>query len=401
MKQLSDSINRLTEYCQSQRWVGYDPYDGLNSKFFQSLPFFNKNKLFRMAFLQLHKRSCINLRPLFQVPKGRNPKGIGLFLLSYLRLYQMTRDENYLPPIHQFIRWLKEDISSDCSGAAWGYHFPWQSRAFFLPPYTPTVVNTSYIGRAFLQVFRTLGNKDFLQTARSACTFILKDLNRKEDLQSLCFSYSPRDRYFVHNATALASSLLALTYRETQEKTLLQHAQKSISCVASHQREDGSWPYGEDPVAQKTGTDHFHTGFILESLKIYRDATGDTRYQKNLQKGLEFYQKNFFLSEGQTKYFPKKTYPLDIHCASQAVLTLVKLQDSGADTILCDKVVRWMICRLQDKKGFFYYQKTPLYTNKIPYMRWGQAWALLALVNYLYRNEHPTENHSGSSRGCL
>ncbi len=34
---------------------------------------------------------------------------------------------------------------------------------------------------------------------------------------------------------------------------------------------------------------------------------------------------------------------------------------------------------MQDPSGFFYYRKYPWFTNKIPFIRWGQAWMLLAL----------------------
>jgi len=262
------AFNRLLDYCRSRDWEGCDPFDGLNSRVFQSLPLVKRSRLFRLGFLQLNKRSLINLRPLLLVKKGKNPKGIGLFLTATLRLYQETREQEYLQWCDFFLSWLKQNRSSGYSGYGWGYNFDWQSRAFYLPRGTPTVVNTSFIGRAFIEAYRILKREECLMIARSACDFILKDLNRWEDEESLCFSYSPLDRYFVHNATALASSLLAVTYGVTAEKELAQAAKKSVHFVVGHQRTDGSWAYGEDAVAQKTGVDSFHTGFILESLKL-------------------------------------------------------------------------------------------------------------------------------------
>jgi len=35
---------------------------------------------------------------------------------------------------------------------------------------------------------------------------------------------------------------------------------------------------------------------------------------------------------------------------------------------------------MQDIEGFFYYQKWKWYTNKIPYIRWSQAWMFYALA---------------------
>lgn len=38
---------------------------------------------------------------------------------------------------------------------------------------------------------------------------------------------------------------------------------------------------------------------------------------------------------------------------------------------------------MQGSKGNFYYQKWPLVTNKLNYMRWNQGWMLLALTTLL------------------
>jgi len=35
---------------------------------------------------------------------------------------------------------------------------------------------------------------------------------------------------------------------------------------------------------------------------------------------------------------------------------------------------------MQDNSGYFYYQKHKYFTNKISYIRWGQAWMMLALA---------------------
>jgi hypothetical protein len=39
------------------------------------------------------------------------------------------------------------------------------------------------------------------------------------------------------------------------------------------------------------------------------------------------------------------------------------------------------------KAGYFYYQIQPYYKNKIPYMRWSQAWMLLALATLLEQKD--------------
>lgn len=385
-KNIKHVIARLQQYIEQEDYKGWDPYDALNGKIIRWLTL--GIKPLRIAAIQLMRKNPLNKRPIFGIRKGINPKGMGLIVYGYLNMYERTGDSQYSEKAKEVLKWLIDNHSQFYSGYCWGYNFDWQSRAFFLPKYTPTVVNTSFIGRAFIKAYSLLDEKKYMDIARSSCDFILKDLNRLEVDGSLCFSYSPLDHYFVHNATALASSLLALIYAQTKESALLEIACKSLQYVANHQQENGAWYYGEDEIAKKTGIDNFHTGFVLESFKIYADATCDHRFDDVIKKGLSFWQKNFFLPDGAPKYFCNRVYPLDIHSACQAIITLIQLKEYGTDLELCDKIVKWMIDNMWDeKKGYFYYQKGRFITNKIPYLRWSQAWAFYALSVYLSHSE--------------
>ena len=45
--------------------------------------------------------------------------------------------------------------------------------------------------------------------------------------------------------------------------------------------------------------------------------------------------------------------------------------------------INMAIENMQDKSGYFYYRKYPLFTNKIPFIRWAQGWMMLALSEVL------------------
>jgi hypothetical protein len=87
--------NQVLTKAQENCFYGQDPFDGLNSHFFKPAPKLRKG-LFGLAWIQFHKRSIFNLRPLLAVPAGRNPKGIGLFILGLLEDYKRTQDEKKL-----------------------------------------------------------------------------------------------------------------------------------------------------------------------------------------------------------------------------------------------------------------------------------------------------------------
>jgi len=56
------------------------------------------------------------------------------------------------------------------------------------------------------------------------------------------------------------------------------------------------------------------------------------------------------------------------------------LKDYGPDYIgFAKTIARWTIENMQDKTGYFYYRKYPMFTNKIPFMRWAQGWMMVAL----------------------
>ncbi len=90
-KSITKSFSSLKEYIEAEDFRGWDPYDGLNSKLFQSLPVRNI-RLARLAWIQLFKLNPINLRKFFLIDKDYNAKGLGLFLNGYCQLYHLHKN---------------------------------------------------------------------------------------------------------------------------------------------------------------------------------------------------------------------------------------------------------------------------------------------------------------------
>jgi len=375
-------IERLLGYCKSENWEGYDPFDGLNSCMFQSLPILKNSNIARIIFLQLNKKSPVNFRRVLGVPRGRNPKGLGLFLWSYAKLFRLTGNSEYLEKIDSFLDLIEKLKSGGYSGNCWGYNFDWQSRAFFLPKFTPTIVNSSFIGHALLDTYQLTSKERALEMALPISRFILRDLNRDEDSWRICFSYSPLDNVFVHNANLLGSSLLIRLYKFIQEEELKEVALASLAYSMDRQREDGSWYYAETDYQR--WIDSFHTGFNLQSVLYFMEEGFGLEYGAAFNKAVKFYADSFFLKNGAPKYYNDRTYPLDIHSAAQALVFFSRRK--GYED-LKQKILHWTLDNMQDRRGFFYYQKNRFYTNKIPYMRWSQAWALHALTSLMMSDE--------------
>lgn len=389
-----DSFRLLKNYCEREQFKGWDPYDGLNSRLFQSLPLLKKSALCRLVMIQGFKRCPFNLRRLAMVPKEYNAKGIGLFLSGYCNLYravekhpewsmQLGSQQEIMKRIVELADLLISLQSKGYSGACWGYNFDWQARRLFLfPKYTPTVVATNFCATALMEAYEITGEKRYLEIALSAANFVVKDLHRSNYKDGFLFSYSPLPgNDTVFNASLLGSRLLSYCYKYTKKEEYRQLAEQSIKACCAGQQENGAWVYGMLPV--QSWVDSFHTGYNLDALIAYQEQTGDYQYSRYIEKGFTYYINHFFEADGMPKYYDNRTYPIDIHCPGQLLVTLARLHKTEEYRELADKVIGWTIRHMQDKKGYFYYQLKQGVSSKIPYMRWSNAFMFNALSHYL------------------
>jgi len=381
MNDFESLFYRLVSFVEDQSYKGWDPYDGLNSPVIQKT-FLGKSRLIRLVWIQLFKKSPINLRPLVGIKKDYNSKGLGLFLSGYCNLYHIEHKENYLNKIKFLSEKLLELSSEGWSGGCWGYNFDWQARAFFQPKYTPTVVASTFIGYALMDAYEILKDKRYLDAAISVGDFILNDLNRTYDANgNFAFSYSPLDKTQVFNASLLGSRMLSRIYSYTKNEKLLEEAKKSVQFCVDNQKEDGSWAYGTLPYHQ--WVDNFHTGYNLECISEYQKYSGDYSYEDNIKKGLDYYLNTFFTVDGKSKYYNNSLYPIDIHAPAQLVVTLYRLNVLKENRKLMESVLKWTITNMQNKKGYYYYQLNQRFNSTIPYIRWAQAWMFFSLSFYL------------------
>jgi len=376
--QLERNIQDLRGYIEHADFSGYDPYDALNSPVIRALSL--GLKYGRIGWTQLLRRMPINLRPLLLIRKGHNPKGIGVCLWGYAKLHARNPDQRYEERIAYLMGILDSLRSEGYSGNCWGYNFDWQSRVFYVPRWTPTIVNTAFIGHALLDTYHSTGNQQALDLVVPISDFMLNDLNRTVEGDTFCFSYTPIDKLAIHNANMMGASLLIRLSELTGDSKTREAALASLAYSMRHQHEDGSWFYAEAATTQYI--DSFHTGFNLQALRYFLKAGESQEYKAAYERGVQFYSEHLFLEDGTPKYYHDRTYPIDIHSAAQAVVFF-----SGEGKIyrdLTDLVLGWMIDNLYDQRGYFYFRKGRYLTNRISYMRWSQAWAFHALTEYEY-----------------
>lgn len=384
------SFLKLKTYCESENYKGWDPYDGLNSKIFNLLPLKNSD-LARFFWIQFFKRNPINFRKLLMVPKEFNPKGIALLLLGYCDLYDLivSGDKRFgtryevLDKIKLLAIILESLKIERYTGSCWGYNFDWQARQlFFFPRGTPTVVATAFCAESLLRAYSITGDESLKQSALSSANFVINDLNRTPHNSGFLLSYSPiKGNDTVYNASLLGAKLLSSIYKYSKNDVHRETAQTIIRTVCEDQNEDGSWVYGLLPI--QNWKDSFHTGYNLSSIIKYQEVTNDHTYAGNLDLGLNYYINNFFKLDGCPKYYNDKTYPIDIHSPAQLILTLSACKKFTKYSDLAERVMRWTIDNMQHKNGFFYYQIKRIFSSKISYMRWSNAFMFRSMSCYL------------------
>ena len=390
---IEDSLSRILAYCRKEDFKGYSLYDSHTGK----IPFEKFGKTISFLSNQVLKRAPINFRPLIGVPKAYNPKGMGLFLHSYSLLRQANVEilpEGDLKELSDyFFNYLLDYHSNGYSGICWGYHYDWpRSDGSMFRAFTPSVVVTAFICRAMMEYIKAepAANEKVKQTIRSAVEFVLNDVYCTEHKEGLCFSYTPAQRDTVFNANLLAAEILAYDDYLQQSERHSNKIQQVLDFTLSHQNYDGSWYYSLHPKTGKPKDQiDFHQGYMVETIhRICNIAECWTpELRKSVEKGLKFYIDRQFDSEGASLWRYPKKWPIDIHNQSQGIITFSLLKKYSDEYLaFAEKIAEWTIRNMQAKDGRFYYQKWPIITSKVPYMRWNQAWMMVALSTLIANN---------------
>ena len=374
------ATEKLLAYCRANQWAGYDPYDALNSRLFAAVPMLD-SRIPRLVLTQALKRLPVNVRPLLAIPKTQNPKGLALFLSAFIKLRRLgVEDQRELQELIAFmIERLSALRSAGVGYSCWGYSFPWQTRTIVVPSGTPNLVCTTFVANALFDAYDYGRDSQCLGMALSAAEYILNELYWSEgNAASFCYPL-PSVRSEVHNANFLGAALLARAYSHNGDKKFLIPALEVARYSAAKQQTDGSWYYGE--AASQRWIDNFHTGYNLCALRDLSIYGATPEFDAAIRRGFEFYRRHFFCSDGSVRYFHDRTFPIDIHSVAQSIITLLTFKDVDPGNLpLALTVTQWALSHMWDDRGFFYYRILRSHTNRISYMRWSQAWMLLAMV---------------------
>ena len=382
LARIDNVLDEALTWSRGQNYRGYNKHDGLNSPILASLC--GWHKWTRILAIQTVMRCPINLRPLLAVPKTLNPKGVALFAQAYLDRYRRTGQGADLESARALLDLLKENRSrGEWQGSAWGYHYPWQDPGFHAPAGTPNAVVTAFVCEAFLDAHELTSDRQYLEITREAIGFLLHELPVLKDTESeLCLAYMPFPiNMRVMDVSILIGAVLARYGKCAGVDEYRGNARRLINYVVNRQTEYGAWFYTDPPGDSHITHDNYHTGFILDALWRYMQATGEREWETAYFKGLDFYARNHFTPMGAPKWMHDCEYPYDIHGAAQGILTFSRHGREYPG--LADRILAWTIDNMYAGGGRFNYQIHRWYRKNYTLLRWCNAWMCRALASYL------------------
>jgi hypothetical protein len=386
------SLMKLAEWIRKNGFTGYDPYDikGKNA-IIKLTKLGNRNlagAVLREIIFEFFYTFPIISRRLSGVKKTVNAKAMGLLASSYQDLYSLLKEDIYLERSTECFTWLKNNAVNVNAGTGWGYPFDWQSKEL-IPAGTPNGIVTTVVGDAFWNHFRLSGEKESLEYCIRICEFLSTLPVDEINTNQICFSYTPLFINHVHNLNLFVAEFLLKTGMETGREDWISMSNRAINYTLANQSADGSFDYNGPPETPQNHFDNYHTGFVLRMLYSIWKLTKREDVFTALNKCYSHYVKNFFENETIPKLMPDKKYRIDIHSCAESINCLCALSPTFPEGLkLAESVLNWTIANLQDKSGYFYYGilKSRLtgipFKSKIPYIRWGEAWMMRALVSH-------------------
>jgi hypothetical protein len=377
-----DTLRRLEAWTSSRNWVGSDPYDGLNAR--RLVGAARRSLVGRRAITQIVKRSPVDLRRPLGIAPTASAAAMAHFASSYALGGFLTAELE----ASKLERTLDALLAERCHGPAglsFGYPFDVQTGVFFYPRGAPNTIASAFAGGAFLDAHSRTGEKRWLRHAEEVGVFFVEEVPQTRTDAGAYFGYLVGDRTPIHNANMLVCALLARLGEALGCADLTQRAAEGARYTLAHQRDDGSWPYGEG-----TGlgwVDGFHTGYVLESLLRCADAGIDIE-SGALDRGLGFYREALFCDDGTPKYKPDSVHPVDIQCVAQGIQTFaLAAARAPAFEAAAHLVLGFARRKMLRRDGAFVFQRRRLWVNRAPHMRWAEAPMQHALAHLLALRE--------------
>lgn len=403
--QTKQSLDAFIRWLDKNGYDSFDPYDlwGTRYGLWARKVYYDNKWLGTPLVAPIVATDIVlpSVRKAF-LAKRRYATADAQLVLGFVNLFETTSHPAYLKRAESLTSEFLEYAVTGYRGLCWGYPFDWQNNKAMWPKNTPYITCTPYCYEAFIRLYETTGNNDYLTHARSVSRFIYQNLNEtpfSED--AAAGSYSPLDNSMVVNASAYRAYTLIDAGKRFQEEEQFQAGLRNLRFVQQSQNENGSWLYGLDTPADRF-VDHFHTCFNLKNLIKLNKRLLDESVKRSIRKGYDWYLANLFHQNGRPKSFAKvprlQIAKLEMYNYAEAITLGCLARDLIPGSFEKAKnLANDLIENFQLSDGHFA-TRTLAFGRKhtFPFIRWPQAQIFLALTNLSKTLSSNTERDSAT-----
>ena len=342
----------------------------------------------------------INLRKFWKIKKGTSNKSLALFAQAYLNYYLVLKNQKFLDEAIKVLDMLEKNSIKTDEGVGWAsYYFVFLRKGHLLSPEQIDIIATTEALKAYSTAYAVTKNEKYGYMAENIVREILSEFvgNYKEWTY---IRYFPDEKEkIVFNVPGLTLSAMYEYIKNINEKKdLLDLGVKLMDFLVHNQNEEGAWPYSYFVRESRYHYQiDYHQGFIIDGLVNFNFLINDEKYHEAILRGINYYKTKQFNEGGYSYYRNPKKYPIDIHNQAQGIITFSELYEKFRKKEYLDfanKVYGWTVENMWDNRGYFYTHKWPIVINKIPYIRWSQAWMMVALAKLMMaRREYDETNN--------
>jgi hypothetical protein len=343
-------------------------------------------------------------RRLFWKPQ-RFPIADAHYAMGFAFLAQAQKQESHLERAVHFLEVLKTTRCKGFRHYCWGYPFNWETRNGTLAEGTPMITSVPYVYEAFRQVYQLDRNPEWLEIMQSIAEHAIEDYQDYEvtpESSTCCYCPGRENSSGVINASAYRAFLLTQAAIDFSEDKYKKIADRNLQFVLDSQNLNGSWYYSTDNV--RDFVDHFHTCFVLKALTKIEQLTGNPQCRTAIERGVNYYVKNLFDSNGLPMPFSKAprltVYRRELYDYAESINLGVLLSGRSGelDRILC-LVIADLLKRWQKSDGSFRARQLLAGWDNVAMHRWAQAQLFRSLCFFMTRPVTTAE--AGDSRDPL
>lgn len=394
-KELESVLFKLESFIENENYMGWDPYDALNSKFINKVT--SVHPFVQRIAIHLLKNSPINLRNIFGIKKGYNPTALSLFIDGYINLNKIYSDKKYIDKANT----LKDILYSltcinNKNELGWGRNFKFITTKETHELNKPLTFLNAKLTISLLNLYEVTKEDLIIQNTKKAIFSIIKNGRIFETKEGTYIGYSAdsQPRYIFNASILTAELIIKYLYHTNQNDEVIcdvsikELANKLIDTVLQKQQDDGKWYYGYNYDFSLLKNIDFHQGFVSDAL-LGISKYSDYKKEEVLNAynlGISFMNKEQISEDGRFKWRLPKEYPIDIHNQAQGIISLSRINKDSYSNKL-NSILEYTVKEFFDnEKGYFYYQKNRFYTIKIPFIRWGEGWMFFALTEYMKKS---------------